>query len=178
MSEGQAINIDIATTDPVMTLARIVDFDGAVAPLVMRERIFALEAELSKLPQAELPIAHHFAKGVYAREMTMRAGELVIGKIHRLQHLSIISQGDVAVATEFGIRRYRAPFTFVSEPGAKRVIYAHEDTVWTTIHVTDKTDVNEIEKDIIAPNYDDIPELIDVAAIGGEPEKAECLGLP
>lgn len=58
-----------------------------------------------------------------------------------------------------GVRELRAPVTFVSSPGTKRVVYALWHTIWTTIHVTDKTDLAEIEEEIIAPSYDDLPKL-------------------
>jgi hypothetical protein len=46
--------------------------------------------------------------------------------------------------------------TFTSDAGAKRALYVHEETVWTTIHAVQSTDLAEIERDIIAPDY---PEL-------------------
>lgn len=47
-----------------------------------------------------------------------------------------------------------APYTFVSEPGTKRAVLALEDTLWTTVHVTDETDLEKIEEYVIAPTYE------------------------
>lgn len=116
-----------------------------------REQIQALEAELAQLPTRihELPVKHHFAPGVYAREMTIPAGVMLTGKTHRTQHLNIVSAGDITVWTEQGMKRIRAPYAFVSYPGTKRVGYAHADTVWTTVHATNETDLEKLEAEMI-----------------------------
>ena len=119
-----------------------------------REQIEALEREMAMLPTRveELPVFHHFAPGVYAREMHIPAGMLVTGKVHKTTHLNIVSAGELTVWTEEGMKRIRAPYTFVSQPGTKRVGLAHEHTVWTTIHVTEQTDLAKIEEEVIEPS--------------------------
>jgi len=95
----------------------------------------------------------------YAREIKLPKGSLVIGKIHRHQHLNFITQGKVIVYTEFGLKHLEAPCTFVSEVGLKRAVYAEEDTLWTTIHMTEfnsETELDKIEDEVIAPSYDDL----------------------
>jgi hypothetical protein len=32
-------------------------------------------------------------------------------------------------------------------------VYAHEDTVWVTVHLTNSTDLAEIEEEIIAKDF-------------------------
>lgn len=95
----------------------------------------------------------------YAREMLIPKGTLIIGKIHRHQHLNFISQGEVIVATEFGNKHLKAPCTFVSEVGLKRAVYALEDTLWTTVHLTEhgsEEKLGMIEEEVIAPTYEEI----------------------
>ena len=100
------------------------------------------------------PVQHHFAPGAYAREMRLPAGIVVVGKIHKHAHVNVISQGPVRVFTEHdGVLEYAAPYTFVSSPGTKRVVYVLEDTVWTTVHVTDKTDLADIEREVISTDF-------------------------
>jgi len=99
------------------------------------------------------PVQHHFAPGSYAREITMPEGLVVIGKIHRHAHVNVISKGRVRVLTQDGVQEYHAPCTFVSTPGTQRLVFILEDTVWTTVHVTDKTDLAEIEQEVIVTNY-------------------------
>lgn len=51
-----------------------------------------------------------------------------------------------------GWQTLEAPFTIVSPPGTKRAAYAHTDCIWTTVHGTDLTDVNEIRNYFTAAN--------------------------
>lgn len=139
----------------------------------LRDQIVALEAlahqaaaagELETLDMdTHFPLRHIFAPGAYAREMSIKAGHWAIGKIHKHSHLSFITQGRIAVLTEDGPAVITAPYTFVNTPGTKRVVLALEDTIWTTVHITDKTDLAEIEKDVIARNFDEVP-IIDIAS--------------
>lgn len=122
-------------------------------------------------------VTHHFspiddAYGccTYAREMFIPKGTLIVGKIHRHQHLNFIQKGKVSVATEFGVKYLEAPCTFVSEVGLKRVVIAEEDTIWVTVHLTkyDKEeDLDKIEDEVIAPTYEELG-MIDSANKLGE----------
>jgi hypothetical protein len=117
----------------------------------MREQIVMLENFMREQPQVDISPVHHFADGIYAREITIPAGTLLTGKVHKTEHLNIVSKGDITVWTEHGMKRVQAPFTMVSKPGTKRVGYAHEDTVWTTIHATKETDLDKLEAELIEP---------------------------
>ena len=135
----------------------------------VRERILHLEKAMQQSPcQVELPPRHYFANGLYAREITIPKGTLLTGKIHKTEHLNIVSKGDISVLTEDGPKRVRAPFTMVSRPGTKRVGYAHEETVWTTIHATQETDLDKIEADLIATDFESLGLI--------EKESQPCLG--
>ena len=95
----------------------------------------------------------------YAREMMIPKGTLIIGKIHRHQHLNFISKGKVTVFTEFGQKHLEAPCTFISEIGLKRAVYAEEDTLWTTVHLTKfegEENLSKIESEVIAPSYNEM----------------------
>ena len=106
---------------------------------------------------AACPVQHHFAPGAYGREMTLPAGLVVVGKIHKHAHMNVISKGRVQVFTEQdGVLELAAPCTFVSSPGTKRVVHVLEETVWTTVHVTDKTDLAEIEREVIATDFSEV----------------------
>lgn len=126
-----------------------------------RDKIFALQEAMGELPCAldKFPVTHHFAPGTYAREMFLPANHTIIGKIHKHAHINIISKGKVIVYTEGGPEEKVGPCTFTSLAGTKRAVTVIEDTVWTTIHVTDKTDLTEIEDEIIAKDYDEIKEF-------------------
>lgn len=127
---------------------------------LLKERICELETALKKQnDQLQIEPTHYFSKGIYAREIIVPKGSLLVGKIHKHQNLNIVSKGEITVLSIDGLKRIKAPATFVSSPGVKRVGYAHEDTVWTCIHGTDETDLEKIEDQFIAKTYDDVLEL-------------------
>lgn len=125
----------------------------------IRELIARLENELKNWPQIEIPVTHFFSKGVYGREITIPNGSIIIGKIHKYPAMNVLSKGDVSVFSVDGVMRLKAPHTFVSSPGAKRVFFAHEESVWSTFHGTDETDPKKIEKEFIAESYEDVPAI-------------------
>lgn len=126
-----------------------------------------LEAAMRQHEQIEIEPVHRFADGLYAREITIPAGTLLTGKIHRARHLNIISRGDISVwSAGEPVRRIRAPFSFVADAGARRVGFAHEETVWTTVHATRETDLTKLEAELIEPRT--IPLL----------ERSEALSWP
>ncbi|MBM6427850.1 hypothetical protein JQC70_22100 [Burkholderia contaminans] len=108
----------------------------------MLDYVNRLEAEVSKLPQAACPVWHHFAPGLYARQMFIPAGTVLTGAVHKTEHLCIVS-GDIDVTTDDGVRRITAQQLVIkSAPGAKRAGFTHADTFWTTVHATDETDLD------------------------------------
>lgn len=135
--------------------------------LSRRQAIMDLQSAIAALPtegapvvqvsSEACPVRHHFAPGSYAREMFLPKGLVVVGKIHKHAHVNVISQGHVRVFTEQeGTLELRAPLTFISSPGTKRVVEVLEDTVWTTVHATESTDPDEIEREVIAADYTEI----------------------
>ena len=105
------------------------------------------------------PINDEYGCASYAREMFIPKGTLIIGKIHRHQHINIISKGKVKVFTEFGNKYLEGPCTFISEAGLKRAVYAEEDTLWTTIHLTKfvgEKNLDKMEEEVIAPSYESL----------------------
>lgn len=135
--------------------------------LAARQKILDLQNELIKLPQVEIVTTHHFSKGLYAREIFIPKGTILIGKIHKYISLNILSQGDITILTEFGARRVCAPYTVVSPPLTKRVGYAHEDTVWTTIHATEETDLEKLEEELILPGFPDMLTEDEILSLKG-----------
>ena len=124
----------------------------------LRKEILRIEAKMMAMTesQLDLPVVNHFYPGVYARELTIPKGTLLTGKIHRFEHLCVISKGDISVLSEDGFKRIKAPFTFVSKPGVKRLAYVHDETIWTTFHANPDEERNEdilIERHT-APTYE------------------------
>lgn len=120
-----------------------------------RNQILALEEAMRQEPdQIHIEPVHYFAPGLYAREITIPKGAVLTGKIHLFGHINIISKGDISVLTEQGVKRIKAPATIVSEPGIKRVGFAHEETVWTTVHACTEQDAESAEKALVVDTFE------------------------
>lgn len=123
-----------------------------------KEKIKFLADKMSAIPQVDCPLNHHFSDHVYVREIHMPAGSIVIGKIHKTKHLNIIIKGCVTLHNEDGSKEMlRGPLTFESLPGVQKVLYIHEDTIWSTIHMTENRDMESLENEII--EADDYPRF-------------------
>ena len=109
-----------------------------------------------------LPIKHYFMDGVYVIEMIMNPGMLVVGAIHKHRHMCFLLQGHLSVASDSGITDYIAPCIIVANPGERRVLYAHEYSVWYNTHEnpSNTEDVNQLEKDIVATSYEEYEQYI------------------
>ena len=61
----------------------------------------------------------------------------------------------MSILTENGVEHIEAPYHGITTPGTKRVIYAHTDCVFICVFATNHTDINIIEKEIIAEDFND-----------------------
>lgn len=118
-----------------------------------QHKVDELAAAMRQMPQAEIPVTHRFLDGIYVREVFMPRGTVVVGKIHKNEHIAIISKGRATVLTEDGLKEIKAPYTFKSQPGVRRALVIHEDMVWTTIHRSDETDLDRLEEQLIAKDF-------------------------
>lgn len=93
---------------------------------------------------------HHFQPGVYVRTVHMRAGDLIVGKVHKKDHICIISAGSaLVISEEFGPVEITAPAIFTSKAGAFRTLFVKEDMVWTTVHNTQFSTQEEVEAELL-----------------------------
>lgn len=119
-----------------------------------REQIERLEGCLLEAEAAgagvELETWHHFADGLVARTILIKAGTCLTGAAHKAEHLNI-AHGDITVWTEAGMKRLTGYHVLPSLPGAKRVGLAHADTWWTTVHAnpTNERDIAALEDALV-----------------------------
>lgn len=131
-----------------------------LSPQMIRDSISSLQtAMMAQPPEKKLALEtmHTFADGTYTRTVFMKAGSLIVGKIHKLEHIVVIGQGSASVVSEeFGSKVISAPMVFVSRPMVKRLLFIHEDMVWTTVHKNpDNTrDLDVLEELLIAKDYE------------------------
>jgi hypothetical protein len=128
-----------------------------------RENIMTLENQITNIEGAlvgkELhdlnPVKHSFADGCYIREIFNPAGLLLVTKIHKKKHPFFLMEGKMSILTEEGIKHVEAPHHGITYPGTKRIIYTHTDCVFITVHATESTNIEEIEEEVIAKDFQD-----------------------
>jgi hypothetical protein len=111
------------------------------------------------------PVKHTFAGGCYIREIYNPANELIITKIHKKEHPFFLMKGEMSILTEEGVQHIKAPFQGITKVGTKRVIYTHEECIFTTVHSTDNTTISEAEEEIACVRYEDLPPGCDVLEV-------------
>lgn len=117
--------------------------------VVQASKIKALEVAMRELPQFEEELFHYFCHGVYARQMNVPKGTVLVGKKHKRNCINFIMSGEVEVVSAEGKQRIKAPEIFVSPAGTKRAMVAIEDLVWVTVHASEETDLDKLEAELI-----------------------------
>ena len=129
-----------------------VSADDLVAVKVpSREEIQRLQNELMAGPQVELTTEHYFNGGMYCRKVFRPAGTIIVGKIHKSDHFFMCTNGEIIAWSEKGMVTLKAGDVIESKAGTKRVTLAVVDSIGITVHKTDKTDLDEIEAELIEP---------------------------
>ena len=119
-------------------------------PQMMRQKVELLQQELAKLPQYEPETKHYFHGGMYCREVFRHAGVLVVGAVHKKEHMYLIVSGTVAITDgEGNVQEVTGPHLFQSKPGTKRAVYAVTDALCMTFHAIEATTVEEAETELV-----------------------------
>jgi len=105
---------------------------------------------------------HSFADGIYIREMGMRKGQLGFSAIHKHSYGFFLLSGVLASSKEEGVEEFVAPCYIISPQGAKRIVYAIEDCIITTIHAnpTNTRDLDELARINVVFNWEEYDDFI------------------
>jgi hypothetical protein len=109
--------------------------------------IYRLEAELLKLPQVDMPVAHEFCAGLMARTMRIPAGVAATGAIHSSDSFFVVRHGVLLSTSDYDEPvRLCAGDQVVSKAGSKRAVVTLSDVVITTYHPnpTGETDPHKL----------------------------------
>jgi len=128
LAEKKESEISLLSNDHIPSRDDIVRLQDAMKPISV------------EMPE---PI-HRFAPGMYARELTVPAGMLIVGKIHKHDHFLFVLSGKAEIASEFGKDMVETGHFSISKAGVKRVVLALEDTVFMTVHAN-KEDSEDLE---------------------------------
>lgn len=151
---GQVLTPEVAAE--IELAARSV-VDDAPGYLVLSDPTQLLSLKVNRLaetllgmPPVDCPVRHHFSPGLYAREITIPTGTLLIGARHKQPSLVIVSRGRLVIATDNGPREVCAGDTLHCAPGMQNAAYAIEETQWTNIwlNANDETDTDKLVESI------------------------------
>jgi len=116
-----------------------------------------LEAVMTEYPPADITAFHRFTPGMYVRECRIPKNTLLISETHLTQHPFVITEGVIeGWSDNEEAFVYGAGHVGITQPGTRRVLYAHEDTVWITFHATEETDLVKIGQTILEPHTNPI----------------------
>lgn len=110
------------------------------------DRLTALQREAETAPQVDCPVKHHFAPGIYGREMSIPAGTMVVGATHLHENLVIVKKGEILVATPDGVVQVSAGDVMRCMPGTKNAVIAVTDASWMNVfsNPDDETDIDAL----------------------------------
>jgi len=124
------------------------------SPDLLRSFVYTLEEAILGREQILVPVVHKFAHGLYVREIVLKKGTALTGRLHKQDDFQVVYWGDISILTENGLQRFTGPNGFTSKAGVKPFAFAHEDTFYSTIHHTHSTDLKEIEREL----FEDEPQ--------------------
>lgn len=135
------------------------------------DMIQQLQSRMCELPAAdliELEPEHYFADGMYGRELFIPAGTVIVGKIHRHEHLVQLISGEATICTDGQRERVKGFRAWTSPAGVKRAIVTHTDCTFFTVHLnaSNSRDLDAIEEYVIVPEprlARDTPQLSDLS---------------
>jgi hypothetical protein len=108
------------------------DFTPALS---MSGKVQALEAELLKMPQADIVTEHTFMPGVYERKITIPAWTVLTGAAHKTDYHVRLEKGTIAVNTDDGVKVFTAPFDFPAKAGMQRAGRVFdEEVIWVDVY--------------------------------------------
>ena len=99
-----------------------------------------------QLDAAGIEVSHHFAEGIYSKEMRIPAGAMVGKHVHDYDHFSFLLSGSVSVSIDGEATSHSAPKLLLIEAGKEHVIRALTDVVWHCTHATDEKDPEKIDE--------------------------------
>lgn len=100
--------------------------------------------------EIDLSTQHHFASGVYAKQMLLPKGYKALSHAHKYDHLSILAKGTALIRTDEGFQVYSAPMCITIKAGLHHSIESLEDVVWFCVHSTEETDPKKVDEVLIS----------------------------
>lgn len=134
---------------------------------LVRDAIFRMEEYMLNHPEGGVEengivTKHHFAPGLYIREMIAPEGLIITGMVHKTEHISIFLEGTLRFPTEIGAsKEVTAPLIQTTLPGSKRAAISVTPVRFLTVHATEETDVDKLEEMLCTNDKEEAQILAD-----------------
>jgi quercetin dioxygenase-like cupin family protein len=92
---------------------------------------------------------HHFATGIYAKEMRVPAGIKGVTHVHTYDHFAFLCKGRAIVEVDGKRTEYQPGSIITIVRGKQHSVFALDDIIWFCVHATDVTDPTKIDKALI-----------------------------
>lgn len=117
-----------------------------------------IEDRIERHPDSfrELPTNHLFPRGLYVREVFMKKGDIILTRVHMVEHAFIVSCGVfLQWSDENGWEKITAFHSGITKPGTRRLIVILEDTIFSTVHANpaNETDPEKIVEEVTFNHY-------------------------
>ena len=112
-------------------------------------------AKMGKEHDEYCPLKHTFGDGFYMREIFCPKDNVFVTKIHKKENPIFLMKGRCTIITEDGAVDWEAPVHSVTKPGTQRVIRTWEDCIFVTVHATEFKELEKIEEQLIAKDFND-----------------------
>jgi hypothetical protein len=110
-----------------------------------RDAVEEAAAYLLSMPQSKGNVRHLFYPGIYVRELSVAAGNAIVGRVYKAAQVNILAKGVVLLRREDGSwARTVAPQIFLGG-ATRKIAYVIKDMVWMNVFATDERDVETLE---------------------------------
>jgi hypothetical protein len=99
-----------------------------------------------------IEVIHHMpddGSGVYAKEVRIPAGCVLLNHAHSFTHKSLLAAGTVVVSVDGVEAEHTGPAMLVIRHGVPHEVRSVTDAVWYCIHATDECDPERIDHTLI-----------------------------
>lgn len=106
-----------------------------------------LEGRMLNAPQVDCLVTHSFGGGLYVRKMELPPNVLVIGHVHKQEHVCILLSGELTVRTsDEECTVLNGPYIFISPPGRKALYSRTGATICNAYpNPTDERNIDKLD---------------------------------
>jgi quercetin dioxygenase-like cupin family protein len=117
----------------------------------------AAAIETGELDRVEPPLEHYHTATQYGRRIFVKKDSYILTKVHKSEHITVALKGRCTVVDEDGVKtEVVAPAVFITKPGTRRAVYAHDDVEWLTVHATTEQDLVKIEAQLVCDSQEEV----------------------